>query len=203
MYNHAIPEFMKAIVPQARQVATQRPLRSTSEHRLTLPITRTSAYSHSFIPSTTHTWNELPTALRLSANHMTFKKSIADLMDPVEPNRFNSYGSKRGNTLHTRLRLQASSLNAHKFSFGMELSPECRCGYRSEDTNHFFLRCPLYNDARQELFQTLTLLLRRDFERLSNMIQSEILLFGPQRKNKLTSRVAITIQNFIFKTNRF
>ena len=53
-HDTAIPEFIKAIIPNQRAAVSCRPLRSTNQQELSQPITRTTAYSHSFIPSTTH-----------------------------------------------------------------------------------------------------------------------------------------------------
>ena len=203
MYDPAVPEFIKAIIPKTRISEIDRPLRNTSNHILAQPVSRTTTYSHSFIPSTTRIWNELPSELRLLDSHKVFKKGIDDIIGEQEPNQFNLYGSKKGNILHTRLRLHASSLNAHRHSFGLAFSPQCQCGHKSEDTVHFFLRCPQYNSSRQELFKTLSVLLRQNFEYLSTKKQIEILLNGPQGQHIIAPKVAFTIQKFLFKTNRF
>ena len=146
---------------------------------------------------------KLPKQIRISDGHKTFKKNIGEMTGPGEPNHFHSYGSKRGNTLHTRLRLDASSLSAHKFAFGQTLSPQCRCGYKSENTIHFLLHCPQYRNSSHELFQTLSFLLGKDFKHLSKKNQIDLLLNGPQEQTKINSEVAIATQNFILKTHRF
>ena len=202
VYDSTIPEFIKAIVPNNRE-ATSRTLRNTNDRTITQPMSRTTAYSHSYIPNTTHTWNELPSKYRLPDSHKNFKKNMMCHMGPGKPNPFNTYGSKKGNKLHTKIRLQASSLNAHMFSFGLTASPQCKCGHRREDTTHYLLSCPLYTDARDELFQTLNLLLNQDFDNLSLTSQTDILLNGPQGKANIAIKVAVAIQTFIFKTLRF
>ena len=203
MYDPAVPEFIKAIVPKTKKSAIDRPLRNMSNHILAQPISRTTTYSRSFIPSTTRIWNELPTELRLADSHKAFKKDMGDIIGAKGPNPFNLYGSKKGNILHTRIRLHSSSLNAHRHAFGLTLSPQCQCGHKSEDTVHFFLHCPQYSSSRLELFQTLTVLLRRNFEYLSSKKQIEILLNGPQSQHNIASKVAFTIQKYIVKSNRF
>ena len=205
IYDHAIPMFIKAIVPNTRESATSRSLRNTRDHTRIQQISRTTAHFHSFIPSTTRCWNELQTDLRLLDNHKLFKKKICELTGPERPNLFNMYGSKRGNILHARLRLNASSLNAHRFSFGQAGSPQCLCGHKNEDTIHFLLHCPQYSKVRQELFQALNLLLRYNLKDLPMKEQVEVLLNGPQDKLDpyIISRAAVAIQTFIGKTSRF
>ena len=180
-----------------------RTLRNSNSQTITQPITRTTAYSHSFIPSTIRAWNDLPTEFRLSNSFKDFKKNMEDLIDPDKPDSFNSVGSKLGNILHTRLRLQASSLNAHKFAFGQASSTQCLCGHRREDNPHYFLHCPIHIEHREELFHALTLLLNQDFGHLSSVTQIDLLLNGPKGKSSTIQKTALAIQNFIFKTNRF
>ena len=205
LHDRVIPEFIRAIAPNTREAGSCRTLRNTTDNILIQPVSRTTAYSRSFIPSTTRSWNELPTELRLLDCHKMFKKNIAELMGPKRPNPFNMYGSKRGNILHTRLRLNASSLKAHRFSFGHTASPQCLCGYKSEDTTHFLLHCLHYDTFRKELYKSLTLVMTHNFKDLLLKEQTNILLNGPQGTTNQTtsSKVALAIQTFIIKTNRF
>ena len=57
----------------------------------------------------------------------------------------------------TRLRLQFSHLNEHKFRHGFEdtINATCGCGSEVETTEHFLLRCHLYSPLRLELFENL------------------------------------------------
>jgi hypothetical protein len=125
-----------------------------------------------------------------------------NLNGPVAPNSYFSHGSKKGNTLHTRLRLQASSLNAHKVPIGLANSARCACGSEREDTSHYFLRCPLHCQARCDLFRALSHLLRQDFASLPALTQTKLLINGPQDKD-VAMQVALAVQNFLFKTQRF
>ena len=74
-----------------------------------------------------------------------------------------------------------------------------------EDILHYFLRCPRQTKTREDLFQTLTLLLNKRFVDFSVTNQIDILLNGPQMKNnvKIASKVAFAVQNFILKSGRF
>ena len=63
----------------------------------------------------------------------------------------NSY--TKGLKLLTRLSLNFSHLNEHKFSHGFKdtVDPMCKCGLETETTPHFLLRCRLYSPIRTEL----------------------------------------------------
>ena len=204
IYDPKIPNYIKNIVPNTRENDTHMTLRNTQNSKYTQPIWETTSYSHSFIPNTTRTWNDLPSECRMLNKHKEFKNNIRLLKGPEAPNRFNSYGSKQGNTLHTRIRLHASSLNSHKFYICRTTSPCCECGHKREDTSHYLLYCPLYVAARDDLFRTLTKLLNRNFATMTAPAKADILLHGPQNVNENTARnVAFAVQNFIFRTCRF
>ena len=53
----------------------------------------------------------------------------------------------------TRVRLQFSHLNKHKFrqNFKDYVSPMCDCGVETEKTSHFFLRCQFSPNKRQKV----------------------------------------------------
>ena len=57
----------------------------------------------------------------------------------------------------TRLRLQLSNLNEHKFRHGFEdkISPMCSCNAEIESNEHFLLRCHFYSSQRLELYDKL------------------------------------------------
>ena len=59
--------------------------------------------------------------------------------------------------LLTRLRLQLSHLNEHKFRHGFEdtISPMCSCNTEIESNEHFLLGCHFYSSLRLELFDKL------------------------------------------------
>ena len=62
-----------------------------------------------------------------------------------------------GVKLLTRLRLQFSHLNEHKFRHGFSdtINPMCACGTEIETTEHFLLRFQFYSTQRLELFEKL------------------------------------------------
>ena len=120
--------------------------------------------------------------------------------------RHYSKGSKIGNTLLTRIRLDRSELNLHRFVIGQSDSPQCLCYARQESSLHFMIDCFLYSVERQVLFGQVEQYVP-NFSNLSKIKQYEILVFGLKRENPeyyYTNRIiSIAVQNFIFKTKRF
>ena len=201
-FHLMVPEYIKTIIPNPRAIEMDRSLRSTS-YVLTQPHARTTSYATSFIPSTTRYWNELPADITKQLPFKTFTGKLLELMAPPQPNPYFMFGTKLGNVLHTRLRLRSSQLNAHRRAMGSDVSPECSCGNAREDTQHYLLACPLYDAARQELYQTLTTILNSDFNRLRRREQFDILVNGPKIGHQNGKLVAFALQTFLIRTQRF
>ena len=65
-----------------------------------------------------------------------------------------SKGSKIGNTLLTRIRLDRSYLNLHTFSIGLSESSVCLCHAKNESSLHYLIECFLYYGERQSTQQS-------------------------------------------------
>ena len=78
-------------------------------------------------------------------------------MQKIQKNSIFSIYDPLGVKLLTRLRLQVSHLNEHKFrhGFGDTINAMCACGSEVETTEHFLLRCHLYSPQRLELTENL------------------------------------------------
>ena len=100
------------------------------------------------------------------------QRSLFSVHDPV------------GVKMLTRLRLQFSHLNEHKFRHNFKdcMSSMCDCGAETKTTSHFFLRCQFFANERQKL--------RDDVYRLDSSIKHlngesliDVLLYGSDRFN--------------------
>ena len=111
-----------------------------------------------------------------------------------------------GVKLLTRLRLEFSHLNEHKFRHGFKdtLSPLCTCGAEVETTEHFLLYSQLYSTHGSELFNKI-MKVDQQFFNLTAKDQVLVLLYGSQRNNSENSNQSII--NFVIKylksTGRF
>ena len=86
----------------------------------------------------------------------------------------------------TRLRLQLSHLNEHKFRHGFEdtISPMYSCSTEMESKEHFLLCCNFCSSQRLELFDNLNKSSSSSF-RLSAKDQVNILLYGYSSNNQI------------------
>ena len=87
-------------------------------------------------------WNKLNVSIQL-LDLVEFKQELKKELKPVKFKHF-SKGSKLGNSLLTRLRLERSDLNLHKFNIGLIETPECSCHARNESSLHYLIDCFLY-----------------------------------------------------------
>ena len=163
-----------------------------------------SKFLNSYFPYISKLWNNLDKTTKC----MSLLDFKSKLKSNLKPNKIKHYakGSKVGNILLTRIRLDRSELNLHKFVIGQSDTPQCLCYAKQESSLHFIIDCFLYSVERQVLFGQVEHYVP-NFSNLSKIKQYEILVFGLKRENPeyyYTNRIiSIAVQNFIFKTKRF
>ena len=157
----------------------------------------------SFFPHFTRSWNNLSKELRNTLDPAEYKEKLKILLKPQKIRHYK-YGNKYANTLHCRLRVGRSILNADSFSIGHSDTDLCNCGLK-ETVSHFFI-CPLYQEQQQMLNDKLNNLLP-SFKNLSNAKKNEIYLFGYNLNSEEFDCRNITInyavQRYISSTKRF
>ena len=113
-------------------------LRSVSASVIKPSLSRTKSFKNTFFPYCINEWNNLTVEIRNSKSVGAFKKLIK--CEKKENSIFSIY-DPLGVKLLTRLRLQFSHLNEHKFrhGFGDTINAICACGSEVETTEHFLL----------------------------------------------------------------
>ena len=123
---------------------------------------------------------------------------------PKKQKHFN-FGSKRGNSLLTQLRVGRSFLNSHGYKINLTESDLCLCS-RPESVSHFLNHCFLYQEERKVLYDKVTKLLPK-FNTFSDKIKTDYLLHGINlHSSEPDSRnvpLTLAVQNFILQTGRF
>ena len=95
---------------------------------------------------------------------------------------------RKSEILHTRLRLQCSSLNADLLKNHTLDNDKCPCG-QVETAEHFLLYCPLFTELRNDTIMPYNI---------------EILLKGcPLYSDNVNGEIFLGVQNFILKSKRF
>ena len=111
-------------------------LRSVSTSVIKLPMSRTKSFKNTFFPYCINEWNNLTVKIRNSKSVSAFKKLIK--CEKKENSLFSIY-DPLGVKLLTRLRVQFSNLNEHKFRHGFEdtINTMCACGVKLKLLNTF------------------------------------------------------------------
>ena len=194
------PSYITELIPNTRTQDTKRQLRNANMHTLT--STRTSSYHRSYFPTTGAQWNKLTDTTK-QLKHTTFKKHLREQLGVSDPPRYYTLGTKMGNILHSRLRMNLSQLNSHLFAIQKISTSSCRCGYRNETITHFIFKCPNHVNQRTTLFQDVSKTLLTDFEVIPRNKQLEALLYGKHLSDSSGRLVASHFQNFLLSSKRF
>ena len=90
----------------------------------------------------------------------------------------------------TKLRLEFSELNAHRFPHNFDcLSPFCSCGMANEDNEHFLLHCQRFDLMRIDVLQKLSDISGLDISKLNAKTLCEMLLYGNPHLNIFDNRI--------------
>lgn len=194
------PNYITALITHTRGHDTNRTLRNAGT--LTTTIAHTSLYQKSFFQTTSRQWNELSDTTR-QLTQKPFKKHLREQLGLPDPPPFSSMGSKIGNVLHSRLRMDMTHLNSHLFIVQKVDSPACQCGHQNENVPHFVLSCPNFTDLRNVLYERISLAININLRTLSRSAQLDILLHGANLGGLDGSAVAHHFQNYVLNSRRF
>ena len=86
----------------------------------------TNLFCNSFIPFTIRAWNSLSDDIKSTSYVASFKYRLN--RDLTKPPRYYNIGTRIGQILHARLRIECSALNAHFYRKNIVPSPSCICG---------------------------------------------------------------------------
>ena len=149
--NDLLPDYLYLCLDFSTQINYS--LRSVSAFVIKLSLSRPKSLKNIFFLYCINEWDNVTVKIRNSKSVSDLKKlnakkkeiSIFSIYDPL------------GMKLLTRLRLQCSHLNEHKFrhGFGDKINAMCACGIEVETTEHFLLHYHLYFPQGVELFQNV------------------------------------------------
>ena len=131
------------------------PLRLAASSKLRPFSSRTKSFKNTFFPYCVNEWNNLKADIRNAKSLNIIKKLVISEKKKENP-LFSAY-DPLGVKFLTRLRLDFSHLNEHKFRNGFKdtLNPLYTCGVEVETTEPFLLHCQLYSIHRPELFDKI------------------------------------------------
>ena len=178
--------------------------RSANKNNLQEYSCRTESFKHSFFPFCVREWNKLDNTIRDAESIKQFKSMLKNFFSLNQRSLFSIHDPV-GVKLLTRLRLQFSHLNEHKFCHNSKdcVSPTGDCVAETETTSHVFLRCQFFANERQKL--------RDDVYRIDASIINlneepliDVLLYGSDRFNDSKNKqILLHIICYVRPTKRF
>ena len=197
MRNEA-PNYLINLIPKCEHT-----IKTRNSHK-PLYHCRIECFKCSFFPSALSDWFNLDESIRSSESISVFKKKLLSFIRPIQSNIFNIF-DPIGIILLTRLRLDLSHLNEHRFRHNFQdcLNPLCSCSLEIENTLHYLLHCHHFSSNRIVLMNSV-LSVFSDFESLSDNTKKDVLLHGEPsldlNKNKFILEATLT---FIKSSERF
>ena len=193
------PNYLFTEVPPERNIIFN--LRNTRNYDQN--FTRTARYANTYFQNAPFEWNLLDNDIRNSTSISEFKNKLLAL---IRPNKNPIFGINDiiGIRQLSKLRLKFSKLNDHMFRHNFNcLDPVCSCGTADEDTEHFLLHCPNFEEARTDLHGTLLDIPRVDISLLDSQALCNLMLYGNPDLTLIENRMIIeaTIK-YIKATNR-
>ena len=169
-------------------------------------------YQNSFFPQSIKDWNGLDPNLRKARSLNAFKDCQKKTVNSkYKTNPLFHHSNRKEAINHTRIRLGLSGLASQRFNYNHIDNPKCtRCSETSEDPIHFFLLCPVFDNARAELIQNVCEILNQNDININlgarNLGEEfvEMLLKGSPLLDEVENKkILLLAQTFIKTTQRF
>ena len=186
--NGLTPEYLQFILPPLVQNTTNYNLRNSNNLRSI--HANTNLFYNSFFPSTIRAWNDLSEDIKNSPSVAAFKYRLN--RDTHPPPKYFNAGTRMGQILHARIRMECSALNSHLYRKNIVPSPSCSCG-DFESAYHFFFICPNYSNARNLYLPS----------NLNDLNTHQLLHGKPDVSDSDNECLFLQVQDFIMHSRRF
>ena len=160
------------------------------------PVPKKEIYNQSFFISAIKEWNKYDKMILNAPSLAAFKLRLKKLKI-VKPQFMSNSINRKAQIIIAQLRLEFSDLNLHLFNKGCNISPECQCGYPIEDTNHFLISCPKYQEIRNEMITKINSI------GIVDPINSDLLLFGKDLSETDYNRLQNYLSEMLINSQRF
>ena len=188
--NEQVPRYLTSSLPPL--VSENVPYNLRREYERESLAWDLNRYKDSFFPQTSLLWNNLPQYIQ-SSDSLGQLKNFLSAEDPKIPLHYYT-GNRKEQLIHCKLRLGMSDLNQDMVNRHISLDPSCKCGYNSENCQHYLFHCPIYQHSRTQTIFTLP----------PEHCKLNILLMGSDLLS-LAENIIIfqSVHQFIKSSNRF
>jgi len=200
IYNNLTPTYLRDPIPPRRiHLFGTRSGNVLNEIRC-----NSSRYRNSFYPDSIKSWNLIGPELRNSQTILTFKKHVLALIRPCIKSIYEIYDPISIKCLY-QLRVGLSPLYDHKMrhKFRDTLSSNCIVCKQTENCEHFFLFCTLFNESRLTFLNSVSNLYP-NLHNLSHKDQVKLFLYGHTSLNfNINKSLLESTLKFILDSKRF
>ena len=190
MDHNSAPGYLCYLLPPHVGDTSNYPPRNADNY--TQVHARTVLYGSSFLPSTIREWNKLPIDHRNVETPSAFKTSLTNRHIKIP--KYFPYGNRLEQIMHTRLRTECSAFYYYLYRRNLIPSPKCVCG-AIENNNHYLLRCPRYNDIRDEMINTVL--------RNTNVTAETLLQGNSNLSQNIIQEIFTAVHKYIRQSKRF
>ncbi len=193
------PDYLFAKIPCERQIPYN--LRNSRDYDQN--VGRTARFTNTYFHNTLFEWNLLTDDIKNASSLAVFKSK---LLSTIRPLKRTMYGIRDlvGIKRLTKLRVEFSSLNAHRFRHNFDcVSPLCLCGMGNEDNAHFLLHCHRFRVMRRDLLGQLSEVPGLDLTNMDSKALCELLLYGSPQFTIIDNRIILeATMSFIERSMR-
>ena len=144
-------------------------------------VGRTTRFSNIYFQNVLYEWNLLDHDIKNSQSISEFKRKLLAIIRPPKNTVYDVFDIEGIKKL-TKLRVNFSALNEHRFRHNFDCSsPTCMCGRGIEDNKHFLLHCHQFDRMRRDLFRQLNIP-GLDINKLDSYALCTLLLPGESEK---------------------
>ena len=170
--------------------------------------TRTNIFKYSFFRCSVMEWNKLSSSTQNSV-YPAFRNHLVKIIRPVSNPVYNIHYNV-GLKLLTRLRLELSNLNEHRFNLNFRncTTPLISCSLNAVSTVHLFLHCHHFHNIRAKLLNSLVII-DMNLLKLSEEQLTKVLLYGftqlnqNHNRNILSSSIEYLVESKRFENSLF
>jgi len=191
--NNLTPSYINDLIPPNVDEMSDYNLRNSQN--ISTPLTRTTQFQKSCIPSAIKLWNSTDITKRQCPTFSTFKNSVKPLstINKVPPHFI--FGNRYLSVLHARIRRNCSNLNQDLYQNHLRQDPMCACNENTENSSHFLFECRYFREQRIKLFREI-----REFHPLN----LKKLLYGDETlSTEQNSLIFNAVLQYIKESKRF
>ena len=157
--------------------------RSTAKKIVKQTASRTVNFNNTFSPDCFQQWKNLSDDIKSLTSPISFKKALLSFVKTSKSSVFATHDNNSIKLL-TRVRLNLSHLNEHKFRYNFldTINPMCSCGSEPETTAHFLLRFQNHVISRSKLLKSVYNL-DQTLRKYDDDHLIHILLYGSEKFN--------------------